>query len=149
MQPYPHEQAWIKGSVQVTDWVADGAVWRKDGWAYSFPPNVGKEYIDPKYPMAGYRDMLYINDVSSKQVASKAEVVPGTFYVDSVNKQLYIGDNPAGKIVESTALTYAFSIGKYGSFDPSDTIIRGLGFTHYADEAIGLQAPRVTFGSSA
>ena len=145
LQPYPGEQVWIKGSIKVTDWIADGNVWRKDGWAYSFPPNMGQEYIDSKnYPMAGYRDMVYIDGVSLKQVASRSEVVAGTFYVDSANKRLYIGNNPTGKTVESTAQPYAFSIGKYGSFDPSGTIIRGLKITHYANHAISVRAPQVT-----
>lgn len=145
LQPYPHEKAWFKGSIEVQGWVADGARWRKDNWNYSFPSNVSSEYIDPNYPMAGYRDMVYINGVSLKQVASITEVVPGTFYVDSANKRLYIGDNPAGKTVEAAALTEALTLGKYdSSSDPSDTVIRGLGFAHYADSGINVGAPRVT-----
>jgi parallel beta-helix repeat protein len=144
LQPYPHEKAWLKGSVTVTGWVANGTIWRKDGWTYSFPSNVGSEYIDPQYPMAGYRDMVYINGVSLKQVGSVSEVAPGKFYVDSANKQLYIGDNPAGKTVEATALEKAFTMWTTDSSKPSDTIIRGLGFAHYADAALIVGAPRVT-----
>ena len=144
LQPYPHEKVWIKGSDQVEGWVADGSTWRKDRWTHSFPQNLSKEYIDPKYPMAGYRDMVYINGVSLKQVARKAEVVSGTFYVDSNNHKLYIGDNPAGKNVEATARKQAFSMWKSGGSDPSNTVIRGLGFAHFADQAIGVAAPRVT-----
>jgi parallel beta-helix repeat protein len=140
LQAYPHEKPWVKGSVIVTDWVADRAIWRKDGWNYSFALNMGSEYIDPKYPMARYGDMVYINGVSLKQVASKAEVVPGTFYVDSASKQLYIGDNPAGKTVEATAIEDGLIIApKFGS----STVIRGLGFAHYADSALNVQAPQV------
>lgn len=144
LQPYPHEKAWIKGSIVVTGWVVDGTNWRKDGWNYSFPPNVGSEYINPSYPLAGYRDMVYVDGVSLKQVASKAEVGAGKFYVDSTNKQLYIGDNPLGKTVEAAAIERAFGMGKSGTTDPSDAIVRGLGFAHYADMAVAIGAPRVT-----
>ena len=144
LQPYPHEKVWIKGSIDVEGWVQDGAIWRKDGWTYSFPPNGSSENIDPAYPLAGYRDMVYINGLNLKQVASKAEVGPAKFYVDSTNKQLYIGDNPAGKKVEATTKKQAFYLLKYDTYDPSNTIIRGLGFAHYADEAIAFGAPRVT-----
>ena len=145
LQAFPHEKPWLKGSIEVQGWVADGGIWRKDGWSYSFPSNVDSRAIDPNYPLAGYRDMVYINGVSLKQVASLASVVPGTFYVDAANQRLYIGDNPADKTVEATALEYAFRPWKVSaSSDPSDTVIRGLGFAHYADEAISVGAPRVT-----
>lgn len=144
LQAFPHEKPWLKGSVVVTGWVADGGIWRKDGWSYSFPQNMSDAYIDPNYPLAGYRDMVYINGVSLKQVASKAKVVPGTFYVDSTNNKLYIGNNPAGKTVEATAQEYAFRMWKNSTSNPSNTVVRGLGFAHYADEAISVGAPHVT-----
>ncbi len=78
---------------------------------------LGSEYIDPAYPMAGKLDMVYVDSVSLKQVASKAKVAPGTFYVDSTNNKLYIGNNPASKTVESTVLPDAFAIWKTGSYD--------------------------------
>ncbi len=144
LQPYPHEKVLFKGSVVVTDWVKEGSIWRKDSWKYSFPDNVNSKNIDPKYPLAAYRDMVYINGVSLKQVASITEVVPRTFYVDSTNKRLYIGDNPEGKTVEATAEKEAFAIQKVNSSDPAGTVVRGLGFAHYADQAISIDATRVT-----
>jgi parallel beta-helix repeat protein len=148
LQAYPHEKAWLKGSIEVQGWVADGSTWRKDGWNYSFPSTMGSEYIDPSYPMAGYRDMVYINDVALKQVRSKAAVVPGTFYVDSANNKLYIGNNPAGKTVEATTENRALLTWKTRSSNPSGTVIKGLGFAHYADTAINVQVPSVTLENS-
>ena len=141
LQAYPHEKPWLKGSTIVTGWVADGSTWRKDGWTYSFPSKVASASINPKYPMAGYGDMVFVNGVSLKQVSSKAKVVAGTFYVDSGRDKLYIGSSPAGKTVEATKLTHALSI--WGS-NASGTIVRGLGFTQYADTGIKVGAPRVT-----
>jgi parallel beta-helix repeat protein len=140
LQAYPHEKPWLKGSIEVHGWVKEGRIWRKDGWNYSFPDQKVKKGIDRKYPLAGHRDMVYINGVSLKQVASKAKVVRGTFYVDAANNRLYIRDNPAGKTVEATALTHAFDMLKSGS----STTVRGLGFAHYADRGIEVKAPRVT-----
>jgi parallel beta-helix repeat protein len=143
LQAYPHEQPWLKGSIEVKDWVADGATWRKDNWTYSLPV-VKETYITPDYPMARYTDMVYVNGVSLKQVANKASVVPGTFYVDKANNKLYIGNNPANKTVESTVLPNAFRMWKNRSSDPSNTVIRGLGFAHYAQTSIFVGAPNVT-----
>jgi parallel beta-helix repeat protein len=145
LQPYPHEKVWLKGSVEVKDWVAEGGIWRKNGWTYSFPRNLSGIYFDPKYPMAGHRDMVYIDGVSLKQVISKAAVGPGRFYVDSINKVLYIGNNPANKTVEATTEEKAaFIIVKRASSNASETVVRGLGFAHYADSAVRVLAPRVT-----
>lgn len=143
LQAYPQEQVWFKGSNIVKNWVREGNRWRKDGWNYTFPSNVGKKYIDPRYPLAGYRDMVYINDVALQQVANKAQVVPGTFYVDAARQRLYIGDNPTGKTVEATARSNAITLTKSSSFNTSGTVIRGLGFAHYAERAILVLVPRV------
>jgi len=140
LQAYPHEKPWIKGSVVVNDWVKDGNIWRKDGWEHSFPFKGQPESLDPNYPLAGHRDMVFINNVTQKQVGSKSQVVPGTFYVDAANKKLYIGSNPAGKTVESTAKEFAFTT----SNSAENTVIRGLGITHYADNAINIRRPNVT-----
>lgn len=145
LQAYPHEKPLLKGSVVVKGWVADGRTWRKDGWKYSFAPNRGKEVIDRQYPMAGHRDMVYVDGVSLKQVGSKANVKPGTFYVDARSNKLYIGSNPAGKAVEATTKAEAFEILTTRQALPSGTKIRGLGFAHYADDGIGvMRTPHLT-----
>lgn len=144
LQAYPHSKAWLKGSIEVHGWVREGNKWRFDGWKHSFPPNMSRKYIDRKYPLAGHRDMVYINGVSLKQVASKALVEPGAFFVDYAKHKLYIGNNPAGKTVEATALTRAFGLWQGGKSNPRGTVVRGLGFAHYAIMGINVQAPGVT-----
>lgn len=144
LQPYPQEKAWIKGSQVVTGWIANGSIWQKTGWNYSFPSNVSSQYINPKYPLAGYRDMVYIDGVSLQQVASINEVKPGKFYLDSANKQLYIGDNPTGKTVEATAYGEGLLMWKSATSDPSNTVVRGLGFAHFAEQPLIVGAPHIT-----
>lgn len=141
LQPYPHERAWIKGSTIVTGWVADGPVWRKEGWVYEFPHLLGPEYLDPAFPLAGNRDMLFIDGRARTQVGSLTEVVPDTFYVDYANDRLYIGDDPMGRTVESTVSAAALVTLKNSSADATGTIIRGLGFTHYADYGVDVLSP--------
>lgn len=138
LQAYPHEKPLLKGSVVVKRWVADGRTWRKDGWKYSFPQNMKDVYIDRKHPLAGHRDMVYIGGNSLRQVGNKANVKPGTFYIDARSNKLYIGSNPAGKTVEATAQDEAFQLTTNRRSKPSGTVIRGLGFAHYAEDAVGL-----------
>lgn len=138
LQAYPHEKPWLKGSIVVQGWVADGGVWRKDGWNISFPL-LKEEFIDPSVPLARHSDMVYINGVSLKQVGSRSNVGPGEFYVDNANNRLYIGTNPTGKTVEATALKSAITMSR----NSANTVVRGLGFAHYADMAMLVGAARV------
>jgi len=38
LQPYPYEKPGSRQRI-VTGWVANGTIWHKDGWTYSFPSN--------------------------------------------------------------------------------------------------------------
>lgn len=142
LQAYPYEKPWLKGSIEVKGWVNDGSMWRKDGWKYSFPL-IDSKHIDPEHPMAIYRDMVYIDGVSLKQVGRKAQVGPGKFYIDHASNKLYIGNNPAGKILEATVLPNAFGLWENLHSNPGGTVIRGLGFAQYADRALTVGAARV------
>ena len=154
LQPFPHEQAWLKGSVIVSNWKADGATWRKDGWTPAFKRDgVPSNYLTSSRPLAGYPDMVFVNGRPLQQVASKAQVAAGKFYVDYSNDKLYIGDNPAGKTVEGAALSQAVHINQ-----AHGTVLRGLGFAHYAahvtqgmvkGDAAGLRFENNTFAWSA
>lgn len=139
LQAYPGAKALLKGSVVVEGWVADGSTWRKDGWSDSLRQNAMKDVtIDPDYPMAGHTEMVYVDGESLKQVGSKANVGPGKFYVDKANNKLYIGTSPAGKTVEATTEENAFTLSSSLQSKPSGTVIRGLGFAHYAEDAIAI-----------
>jgi parallel beta-helix repeat protein len=131
LQPYPHEQAWVKGSTVVTGWVAEGSAWRKDGWSTSLPAlAVPSGYIDPSHPMAGYPDMTFLSGQPLTQVASRSAVAPGTFYVDKANKQLFLGTNPSGATVEGSV--HRNDLVLYNA--PNSRIV-GLGFMHAASSA--------------
>ncbi len=144
LQAYPHEKPWIKGSVVVPEWVADnnagGAIWRHDGWTYQFPKSIGNEYIDPKFPLADNRDMVFINDQALVQVDSLHKVRAGRFYVDYANDKIYIGNDPTDKKVESTRYEKAFV---HNVLIPEKMVIRGLGFAHFADSPISFQSRRI------
>ncbi|UYZ63894.1 right-handed parallel beta-helix repeat-containing protein [Hymenobacter weizhouensis] len=145
IQPYPSEQVWFRGSLVVKDWVAEGNIWRKQsGWTYGFPRVVGDEYLDlANYPLADHRDMVFVNGARLVQVATKAEVGPGKFYVDYTSKQLYVGDNPGGKTVEATAFGHGLELVQSGSAVAGGSQVRGLGLAHFANHALVNGAPNV------
>ncbi|MDQ3641840.1 MAG: DUF1565 domain-containing protein, partial [Actinomycetota bacterium] len=83
IQSYPKETVWMSGSDVVTGWVSDGSAWRKDGWTATFDrTDYTGVMVDPAYPLAAWPDMAFIDGAARRQVASRAEVVPGTFFVD-------------------------------------------------------------------
>ncbi|MQA07257.1 MAG: DUF1565 domain-containing protein [Pseudonocardiaceae bacterium] len=129
IQPFPTERVWLKGSVVVRDWSRDGAAWRHDGWSPElcdscFHPDI----IDAKHPLAGRPDMVFVNGKPLRQVDDRDAVGPGTFYVDTANDALFVGDNPTGSTVESTAFDRLI---QFDSEQASGSAIRGIGIAQY------------------
>jgi len=119
IQPYPHERVWLKGSLV--------SIWRKDNWAYKFDQDSYEAgAIDQQHRYAGHPDMVYVDGQPLIQVGTLADVGSEKFFVDYVSNKLYIGADPSGKSVEVAAFSQAMRVGADG------TIIRGLGFMHYA-----------------
>ena len=156
IQPYPNEEVWFDGAERVTDWRADGDVWVKDGWTLELdasptykrgaPDNTepGWQFVNPARPMAAHPDQVWVAGIALREVGSRAEVQPGAFYVDHAGDQLVIGDDPTGRVVESSTLTQAISVRSAGSE------VRGVGVRRYATSmpqngTVIAAADRVTF----
>jgi parallel beta-helix repeat protein len=131
LQSFPGEAVWFDGSTPVTNWVADGSTWRLDGWTAEFDHSptytkgatdgaqFGWAFLNALYPMAANPDMVFIDGVGVKQVASRADVVPGTFYVDDAADRIYLGTNPGGHQVRASDLSRALLIQGYATSGPT------------------------------
>ena len=84
------------------------------------------QFLNPAYPMAAHPDQVWIDGVEQQQVASRAQVTAGTFYLDEATSQLYLGTNPTGKTVEASTIAKALSVRAPG------VVIRGIGVRRYA-----------------
>lgn len=129
IQPFPGERVWLNGSVVVSGWSRNGAVWEHHGWNVDlcqrcYLPAI----IDAAHPLAGLPDMVFVNGTPLRQVKRWDAVERGTFYVDRKRHVLVIGDDPAGKNVESAAHDHLVQLesGAAGS------VIRGIGIAQYA-----------------
>ena len=127
LESYPGEVVWFSGSRAVSNWTPHAGAWRADGWTARF----NHEGLDPPLligadPRTGYPDMAFLDGRPLHQVATRADVVPGTFFVDESTSQLFVGSNPLGHMLEASVLSEALNVQAPGS------IVRGLGFMHYA-----------------
>jgi nitrous oxidase accessory protein NosD len=134
IQSYPGEPVWFDGAETVTGFTATGSTWVKTGWTYEFDSRVSytkgqdltNRFVGSQNPMAGHPDAVWINGSYQREVATAAQVVPGTFYVDEAGDRLIIGTDPTGKHVEASTIFKAFRI------QGKDTTIRGFGVKRYA-----------------
>jgi parallel beta-helix repeat protein len=78
--------------------------------------------------------MAFLDGEPLKQVGSAGEVGPGSFFVDRLTNALVIGSDPRGRLVEASNLRLAMSIRSPG------TVVRGIGFRHYATPSPDLGA---------
>ena len=155
IQSYPHEAVWLSGATAVTGWVAQGAVWRKDGWTTRFdhsptytkgaPDNTAADwsFVNAAHPMAAHPDQMWIDGVAMRQVAALANVKAGTFYLNESTSKLYVGTNPITHNVVATTIAKAISVRSAG------TVLRGFGVVRYGPSvwmmgAITLERPNIT-----
>jgi hypothetical protein len=97
----------LDGSAELTDWTQSGNTWVVGGQTQRGPVFSGAEFVAGT-EMPGYPETVFIDNTPLKPVDALSKVVPGTFYFDYANSQIYIGDNPSGHTVEAGKLTDAF-----------------------------------------
>jgi len=135
IQPYPGEAVWLDGSVPVSGWQKSGSTWSVSGWNHNLDSRVSFSssndqtswFVDPKFPMAGHPDQVWVGNERLAEVGSAAAVKPGTFFVDTAGKRLVVGSDPSGKQVNASVLPQAMKIQGEG------TVVRGIGVRRYAN----------------
>ena len=138
IQNYPGEAAWLDGSSAVAGWVKSGTVWVRSGWTPEFdssptytpgaPDGTGYwQFVNPAYPMAAHPDQVFIDGSPVAQVATRAAVGPGKFYVDYATDQLVLGSDPTGRQVRASDLG-----GAGLTVTAPGTVIRGIGVARFA-----------------
>ena len=129
IQAAPHAEVWLKGSRIVNNWTQDGSNWVSAGWAPDFCNTCTVNPDSTKEGMAAYPAQLFINEEPITQVATQAEVSAGKFYVDTANKKIYLGSDPASKIVEVSDSPRGLTVATSGSFR-----LLGINFAQYSPQ---------------
>lgn len=151
----PGERVWLDGSETVSSWQASNGGWVHHGWTVTFDHSPtytwgapdGTEpswsFVNPDHPMAAHPDQVWVDGNAQEQVASRAQLRPGTFFVDEAADDLYLGSNPTGRTVLASTLAKAMSI------RAASTTVEGIGVRRFAPSvphmgAVTVEAPDVT-----
>ncbi|WP_415908366.1 right-handed parallel beta-helix repeat-containing protein [Oleiharenicola sp. Vm1] len=148
LQPYADERPVLKGTEVAAEWekVADGR-WRTK-WTKLFPAAPADWWRRDRHekltPLHRFNnDMVFVDGVLLASVGKLDDLAPGTFYIDYENAWIYLGADPAGKMVEITAhdsalvRTMGTAHGKPN--DRRGATLRGLTFTQYAYRALEIE----------
>ncbi|MGH3432044.1 MAG: right-handed parallel beta-helix repeat-containing protein [Thermocrispum sp.] len=127
IQPFPGERVWLKGSLPVREWEADGKVWQHTGWRDELCNDCYlPEIVDGDHPLAGRPQMVFLNGKPLRQVAARGQVRPGTFYAGG--DVVVIGDDPSDRSVEVTAYDHLL---QFDGEAAAGSRLRGVGVAHY------------------
>lgn len=129
IQAAPHAEVWIKGSQVVNGWSQSGNAWVKGGWSKSFCHTCTTNPNDRG--ARAYPEQVFINDQSQRQVLSRAEVKPGTFYMDFGAHTIYLGSNPSGQRVEVSDRARALTT------TAANVRLLGINFSQYSPVQTG------------
>ena len=150
-QPYGDERPVLKGTRVATEWTAlPNKVWRTS-WKTLFPARPRdwwqRAREGMRTPLHRFNnDMVFVDGELLKSAGWEGELDEHSFYVDYEAGQVYIGTDPANRLVEITAFDSAFirtsgpCHGK--TSDKKGPTIRGLTFTQYAYRAIDIEGKK-------
>ena len=151
MQPYADEHPILKGTRVATEWEALGNnVWRTS-WKTLFPARPLSWWRpNPRTPVHRFNnDMVFVDGEMLRSAGSESELDPHSYFIDYEKNQVYIGIDPANRLVEITAFDGAIvrtSKSVHGKTnDHKGPVIRGITFTQYARLALEIEGKR-SFG---
>jgi hypothetical protein len=148
LQPHAGEKPVVKGTRVAADWMPlRNGLWRTK-WEHLFPlaPESWwrREREGMRTPLHRFNnDMVFIDGRPLKSAGWEGEVDADSFYVDYANGHIFIGSDPAGRLVEITAFDNAFTrtikpVNGRES-DGRGPVVRGITFTQYAYRAIEIE----------
>jgi len=151
LQPYADERPVLKGTRIATEWEAlRDNVWRTS-WETLFPAApLGwwrREREGMRTPLHRFNnDMVFLDGELLTSVGWEGELDAGSYYIDYEKGQVYIGADPAGRVVEITAHDSALvrtSLPVHGKdTDHKGPVIRGIEFRQYAYRALEVEGKK-------
>ena len=151
MQPYAAERPVLKGTLVATQWEAlPNNVWRTP-WKHLFPAAPlswwARSREGVRTPLHKFNnDMVFLDGELLSSAGWEGELDAHKFFIDYQAGYVYIGANPANRLVEITAFDGALARTRgqaHGKVsDRKGPVIRGITFTQYAYRALEVEGKR-------
>jgi parallel beta-helix repeat protein len=148
IQPYADEQPVLKGTYVATEWKdLRNGLWTTS-WDRLFPNRPAKWWHRQRHgketPLYRFNnDMVFVDGKFLQAVGWEGEVDENTYYIDYDSGLVYIGVDPANRLVEITAFDAAIirtTEECHGKIpDKKGPVIRGITFTQYAYRALEIE----------
>ena len=140
----------MSGAKLLTGWTASGATWYVTGQTQEFDhsqiPALDAARCQAAYLSCQYAEDVYRDDVLLKRELSVGAVGPGDFYFDYAADRIYVGDNPAGHVLEGIATEYAFNGTAQGA--GSGVTVKGLVIEKYGSAPQQAAVGRANLGAN-
>lgn len=151
----------LSGARVLTGWVFDGTRWYVSGQTQGIVPVTGSaESCRPTHPRCSHPEDLFFDNVMKYHEDALAKVGPGEWFFDYAADRIYVGDNPTGRLVETSVTTQLFNpstaddvliqdliIEKYAS--PTATAAVNLGYSLHGAENWTLSGSEVRWNHGA
>jgi hypothetical protein len=151
LQPYRDERPILKGTQVAATWQPlRGNLW-KTSWTRLFPAKpLGwwqRDREGMKTPLHRFNnDMVFVDGRMLQSAGWEGEVDEHSYYIDYEKGQVYIGVDPANRLVEITAFDSALvrtSQPVHGkTSDRKGPALRGITFTQYAYRALEVEGKK-------
>lgn len=87
----------LNGSEVITGWAPDGAWWSVGGQTR---PPLTSGHCETGFPRCTHTNDLFVDGVTFRHVGALADLGPGTWFFDYPADRMYLGEDPAGRLVE-------------------------------------------------
>jgi hypothetical protein len=100
----------LSGARVLTGWVFDGSRWYVSGQSQGTTPvTSAAESCRPTHPRCSFAEDLFFDSVMKYHEDVLAEVGPGEWFFDYAADRIYVGDNPTGRVVETSVTPSLFA----------------------------------------
>ena len=114
----------LSGARVLTGWISDGTRWYVSGQTQgSTPTTSGADACRPSHPRCSFAEDLFVDNVMKYHEDVLSEVGAGEWFFDYAADRIYVGDNPAGHVVETSVTPQLFNPSGADSVTIQDLIV--------------------------